>query len=66
VELGSRVEIVVTADVEEEVHLHGYDLSADVTPDRAARIRFRADIVGQFEVELEESHRLLFRLEVAP
>ena len=66
VKLGSRVEIVVTADVEEEVHVHGYDLTADVARGRAARIRFRADIAGQFEVELEGSHRLLFRLEVAP
>jgi hypothetical protein len=45
---------VVRADVEDEVHLHGYDLSADVAPGQAARITFTADVAGEFEVELEE------------
>jgi hypothetical protein len=63
---GSLVSIVVRADVEEEVHLHGYDLSADVGPERPARIDFRARVPGVFECELEHSGRLLFHLEVSP
>ena len=54
IELDSEVVLVVRADVEDEVHLHGYDLSADVAPDQPARITFRADQVGEFEVELED------------
>lgn len=50
---GSEVVLVVQADVEDEVHLHGYDLSAEVTPNQRARITFTADMVGEFEVELE-------------
>lgn len=53
IELDSEVVLVVRADVEDEVHLHGYDLSADVAPNQPARITFRADQVGEFEVELE-------------
>lgn len=63
---GSLVRIVVRADVEEEVHLHGYDLSADVGPEQPARIDFRAGVPGVFECELEHSGRFLFHLEVSP
>jgi hypothetical protein len=54
VDEGAEVVLVVTADVEDEVHLHGYDLPADVAPDHPARIQFQADLVGEFEIELEE------------
>jgi hypothetical protein len=54
VEQGEQVVLVVHADVEDEVHLHGYDLAAEVAPNQPARIRFRADDVGQFEIELEQ------------
>jgi hypothetical protein len=53
VEQGEEVVLVVHADVEDEVHLHGYDLTAEVAPNRPARIRFHAEDVGQFEIELE-------------
>ena len=54
VDEGERVVLVVRADVEDEVHLHGYDLPAAVAPDHPARIRFTANLVGEFEIELEE------------
>jgi hypothetical protein len=60
------VRIVVRADVEEEFHLHGYNLFAEVGPGKPARIDFRATVPGVFEVELEHSARLLFQLEVSP
>jgi heme/copper-type cytochrome/quinol oxidase subunit 2 len=55
IERGTRVVFIVRADVEEEVHIHGYDLSADVAPGRQAKISFDADDAGEFEVELELS-----------
>lgn len=63
---GDRVEIVVDADVSDEIHLHGYDLSADVAPGAPARLKFRATIPGRFEVELEERGRQIAELEVEP
>lgn len=51
---GDQVVLTVRADVTDEVHLHGYDLFADVTPNQRARITFRADKVGEFEAELED------------
>ena len=46
--------LTVRADVTDEVHLHGYDLFADVAPGQRARITFTADEVGEFEAELED------------
>lgn len=66
VQAGTRVEIEVKSDTIDEVHVHGFDLKADVRPDRRARIRFVADLTGIWEVELEEAGLLLFRLEVSP
>ena len=57
--------VVVRADVSDHVHLHGYDLLADVAPGNPARIDFVADVAGVFEVELEDAGTLLFNLEVA-
>jgi hypothetical protein len=63
---GERVRLLVHADVSDEVHLHGYDLHADVTPTEPARIDFVADAAGVFEGELEGAGTLLFRLEITP
>ncbi len=54
VEKGDRVLLVVTSDVSDRIHLHGYDLTRDVAPARPARLRFEATIPGRFEVELED------------
>lgn len=63
---GEIVVVVVRADVGDHVHVHGYDLMADVAPGDPARIRFRANVAGIFEVELEDAGRLLVELEVTP
>jgi hypothetical protein len=64
IDSGETVVLRVTADVADEVHLHGYDKSADVAPGKPAQIRFTADIPGVFEVELEQRRQKLLDLEV--
>ena len=64
VKTGETLVLRVTADVADEVHLHGYDKSADVAPGKPAEIRFTADIPGVFEVELEQRKQKLIELEV--
>ena len=66
VKAGEQVRLAVTSDAPDEVHVHGYDLTEDVTPGQAARLRFPADLEGVFEVELEESHVQVAELEVEP
>lgn len=50
---GDRVVLVVKSDVSDEIHLHGYDKSTDVTAGGTARLPFTATLPGRFEVELE-------------
>ena len=66
IRLGEQVILVVHADVSDHVHVHGYDLMEDVGPRKPARIRFRANVPGVFEVELEDAGRPLLELEIAP
>ena len=60
----SRVALVVTSDVADEVHVHGYDKSADVAKGGTVRIVFKATLPGRFEVELENLKRRLVLLQV--
>ncbi len=61
---GDQVAITVTSDVADEIHLHGYDLSAPVGPDAPGTLTFQATIPRVFEVELEELGTLLFTVQV--
>ena len=63
---GDTVRLVVTSDVPEEVHLHGYDISRDVGKGKPARFRFEAKLEGVFEVELEQLGVPIASLEVRP
>lgn len=63
-EAGAEVELVVTSDVADEIHVHGYDLHQDVAAGETATLTFTADIPGAFEVELEESKTHLVELQV--
>ena len=63
---GSQVVFVVKSELADEVHLHGYDLSADVAPGEPATIRFKANAPGLFEAELESRSLPIAELEVRP
>jgi hypothetical protein len=66
VDRGQKVTLVVSSDIADEVHLHGYDLMADAAPGEKARIVFVATIPGRFEVELETRGLQIGELEVRP
>jgi heme/copper-type cytochrome/quinol oxidase subunit 2 len=66
IERGQRVALIVSADVADEVHVHGYDLMADVAPGSPARISFEASVPGRFEVELESRAIQIADLSVGP
>ena len=65
VDLGSVVALMVTSDVAEEVHVHGYDILRAVSDGHPAHFAFTAEIPGVFEVEFEGSGRLLLQLEIS-
>ena len=66
VKKGNRVRLRVRSDVADEVHLHGYDLSANVAAGGSATIAFTADVAGRFEIELEGSGVQIAELTVTP
>lgn len=66
VRLGRKVEIVVRSELTDSVHLHGYDVAAEVAPGKPGRIAFTADAPGRFELELEERGLPIAELEVRP
>jgi hypothetical protein len=63
---GGRIRFVVESDVDEEVHLHGYDVSEDVSAGGKVEFDLAATIEGVFEVELEESVVPLAEITVNP
>ncbi|MGY2082890.1 hypothetical protein [Blastococcus sp. SYSU DS0539] len=65
VALGEAVTVVVTSDVADEAHLHGYDVSAALAPGQPAELAFDATIPGVFELELHEAGTVLLTLQVS-
>jgi hypothetical protein len=65
VDAGTAVTLVVTSDVADEVHVHGYDVAAELTPNTPAELSFDATAPGVFEVELHEAGTVLLTLQVS-
>ena len=71
VEKGERVRIVVTSDLADDIHVHGYDIEQPVGPGAPYAFTFRADIEGIFEIESHQAEHagkdaLIGRLVVEP
>ncbi len=62
---GDIVMLMVSSDVEEEVHVHGVDIFANVGPEEDAMVVFEADTPGRFEIEFEGSGQLIAELLVS-
>lgn len=63
---GSRIRFTVKSDVDEEVHLHGYDVSKDVRAGGEVSFNVPATIDGVFEAELEHSGVEITQITVNP
>jgi len=63
---GREVIVRVSSDVADHIHLHGYDLIADVAPGAPAELTFVADVPGRFEIELEDRGVPIADLQVRP
>jgi hypothetical protein len=62
--LGEPVVLVVTSDVGDEIHVHGYDLTLALEPGTPAELPLDATVPGVFEVELHEAGTVLLTLQV--
>ncbi len=65
VPVGSTVELVVSSDVADEVHVHGYDRTSFVTAGASTTLRWEATLPGVFDVELEQRGTPLASLQVS-
>lgn len=63
---GEQIVIKVQSEVEEKLHLHGYDLSASVSPSKTTELSFTAGTAGQFELETHNSGLKVTTLLVRP
>ncbi len=63
---GDQVTINITSDEDEELHLHGYDKSVDLTKNQPSSLTFQAILTGRFPYELEKSKTEIGALEVQP
>lgn len=65
VALGTPVTVSVTSDVADEIHVHGYDRTGEIsTAGGIGAVSFTANTPGVFEVELEQSKLQLVQLQV--
>lgn len=62
--LGAEVTIEVTSEVDEELHVHGYELEADLQAGGSSTIRFTAEMTGAFEIETHDSPAVWAKLVV--
>lgn len=65
VALGEQVTVTVTGDRPDELHLHGYDVTAELVPGTPAELTFDATVPGVFELELHEAGTVLLTLQVS-
>lgn len=63
---GDTIQFTVDSDEPEEIHLHGYDVAAEVAPGRPATFVVPASIEGIFEAELEDAGVQIASITVEP
>ena len=63
---GDDVQLQITSDQADELHMHGYDLHLSLKPDTPATLAFKAEHSGRFDYELHHAHTELGTLEVQP
>jgi hypothetical protein len=64
VEKDEPITIRVTSDTADELHVHGYDLKANLAAGVPGEITFTPNAAGVFEIELEHHGLHLLELEV--
>lgn len=64
ISLGRRVRLLVTSDVDDEVHVHGYEIEEKLEAGRPTTVDLTADQPGGFTVEAHSTDLGLVPLEV--
>lgn len=63
---GDKIEIELVSDIDDELHLHGYDRHLHLAAGKTAVLKLTAELSGRFDYELHKRHLELGALEVLP
>lgn len=63
---GDDVQIIVTSDVVDELHLHGYDKTLNLLKNQPVTLSFKATLTGRYVYELHDTETAIGALEVLP
>ena len=63
---GDLVVLRVRSDRDDELHVHGYDLSLALSANQTGSLAFQADRSGRFDIELHQGGGEIGALEVQP
>ncbi len=63
---GDEVHITIISNMDDELHLHGYDLEVELSADQPANLTLTANLSGRFEGELHSAQKTIFVVEVQP
>ncbi len=66
VKQGDTVRFAARATEDEEIHVHGYDLSKDAPAGKTVQMSFKATITGIFAIEFEHAGAPIAELKVEP
>ena len=65
-EEGDTVRFRVRNPEAEEIHVHGYDITREIEPNKTETVSFKATITGIFEIEFHGSAEQIAELKVEP
>lgn len=65
-QVGDQLELTVVSARDDELHLHGYDLTLALQAGQPGTLQFPATHAGRFEIELHRGHAAIGVLEVQP
>jgi hypothetical protein len=63
---GERIRFAAVSDVDDELHVHGYDLTRRLPAGRRVTVSFAARLEGAFEVESHDFERQVAVVRVRP
>jgi hypothetical protein len=66
VDQGDTVRFRVRSSTPEEIHVHGYDITREIPPDRTVNVSFPAELTGIWEIEFHNSGKQIAELRVEP
>jgi len=66
VDKGDTVRFRVRSSTPEEIHVHGYEITRDIPPDKTVNVSFEAELDGIWEIEFHNSGTQIASLRVNP